>query len=585
MPFYYVYSLRKVNVGFCLVLVCCLCLFCTTSLAQRQHLPIGQDARLSKTVTLSASNIHLYELLKVLSESYGVDLRINPKELLSGVTLEVELQDTPLSDVMLNLTSLLSLQGYPLRWTIHKANPEPKYEIIPSAKYREMPIVFRKEAANRLKEQMDLMIQIAKVSPDERPQFIKQLTASMLNEGDDIAKQYLQPTDISLRYWDRIRFFDKLIPQESRQQLLEGNPIEIPISELTAEDKATLERTMGTGKQYVYKTESSGTTEARTNLEQSDLDALVQKGIAKVTTPHSLVFYLNDISTNQYRTYATVMAGYKYNTKRQGRSLFGIMGDGLRRRIYKRWVDFDGILSNPQKEDIEISTSGKINEAILQTDILKGLKHIKETTKISYLAILPDININDQEPLGKPKLLQLLKRYEKALPEYMYKWQGDTLLINYPTWYYGEIGGYSFLTLQELRDALNSKNLSKQLGGIFKVVNSLNQYQIAKLSRIYPFLQELSTWAPAQLFRRFPAILSLNGTTIDSTVIDYLKAEGIDLSRYPVDLKKSVVKIAINTHEWDGKSSVLIIFVAKDTLGKWIPVSALQLRSLSGSNQ
>lgn len=528
--------------------------------AQRQVLPINSDMRLLKPVTVKQSQLYLGELLEILSRLTSVNVKVKPEEPISGVTISTKLDNVPLHTVMLNISSLLSLRGYALRWSYDIEVASPQYQLTISARYREMSKALEEEITKAFVVQLKLMVQIAYTPPKDRMKYVKQVTEALSEPNETYAKNLLSESQITEDYWNRLRLFDRTVPANQLEALIQGQPYTVPFSKLNQDDQEWL-----------------------MSKEKDTKVTLTQDGVTKeiLNPPITSVSFLMKPNHGRNKEISKrLMFSIKSDYYNTGTSICSVKIDGMNAKIFQRWLSYDGVKSNPDKEQLRVSIKKPQEPQVMsarRNTLPDEFERLKFSPDLSYLAVLPEMDATSISPITNGTLLDYLKSYQKSPTYTMSKWQDDMLLVSYPVWFYGDDALYPYSVVKALKQATITKNGELSLDAFLKTVAPLSIHQAERLEKEFPGVSDIANWKPARLISQFPDLLTKNGIPLTPQLYDFFKQEFSANSHiFEFFSEKDTDKPFIRVSTYDlmlNKEKHKIVELQLNLAGRWLPVS------------
>ena len=397
---------------------------------------------------------------------------------------------------------------------------------------------------------MKVMFEIARMTPEERRRSADKLDKSLLNGNNYTGKNWIGHEEI----WQGLRAFQDSVKPEDQKKVLAGGAITVPMADLTEE-----------GRAYATKEASSVT--------------LTENGVAKPNIPDGMHFY------TQWRDEDTAPMFVIGNL---GGSA---LQEGLNIRQAASWLLQGDTKSNPaatqtikapEKPYPEPPTAEQLEKmaAAYQSPNDKmtfRLRQMAHEMPQSLIAQLPDSQrVDPGASYGKTvvEFLTASRRYDLPL---MWKWRGDTLLIEYPAWYLQQGQNIPYALWKPFAQAVaaSQEKDALPLPVVAKTIAPLSEAQWKHLLVDAPYLEPAGTLQGLfGLATRFPDMLRENGALITPALADDLAHTSPN--RYTAKpYKVTATALALRIRQKPSaqyKDLIEVSFEAQDQKKVWYPV-------------
>lgn len=385
------------------------------------------DPRLQKTVTLTAPRLYLGELLAEASKQTGVRISMDDHSLLSGTVVLVALRGQPLAETMNAIWSLLSHRKTQWEWQRYNSPEGYFYYLAPALTVSDTVEIFRRQTHQAFLNHAKVMLELAKMTPQERELHADEISKSLLATDKNAALALLKKPEV----WSSLRFFQEIATPEKQNDVLENGEVELPFSVLPK-----------TGKAFI-------------RYQVAHMGWEISSIVRKPTIPQYIGFTINDL-TNAGQFAPTLWLKYMEQPhpggsyRAEGVLDGHILEKGIAAQMNAQWLlegdqAQDDAAENqkvaaPDKPYPDAQTKDSLQwmypASNLQTDSMAlRLLQIAQATHFNLLAHLPDSHWFDPgEPYGKALRLTL-NAMRDSEAHLMRKWRQNTLLIEFPAWY------------------------------------------------------------------------------------------------------------------------------------------------------
>lgn len=231
------------------------------------------------------------------------------------------------------------------------------------------------------------------------------------------------------------------------------------------------------------------------------------------------------ISALNERTLCTnILIGHQ--GRMSGRGYFYNAAAGILTQTYLRWL-LPGDLSacDVDSKMLEAGVPFRNGEVWKVAPLLdRNLAQVAETAGISFLAIMPDRADPQMPALTGTKFGQYFAELGMKSPNLMHKWHHGILLLNYPTWFYGNETLCPYGVVKRLRNRL-LVNGELTLPDIAEATGKLDTDQINQLSKEFPvFRNSVSLAQFCAFYSRYPKSWSEQGVLLDQEMAAFLQS-------------------------------------------------------------
>lgn len=521
------------------------------------------DPRLNTLVTLSADRTHLGELLEMISSKTNVVLSIDENDSFSGVEITCDLKRLALADAMNSLISLLGSKNGAWEWKADTGQPPTRYYLRPTQAAHKLADRISRTMQAALEDQAAQMIPLAFVPLEERKVNVERYIASIARENPAYAKTYVVWGFETDQVWDGIRLFVDLLSVGQRMQVLRGETIDIPTRFLAEEDRQLALALEGA--------DSSGLSGWQ-GRPQEPVEAIRFQTLRSSADAH-------DTKVSSLEMYITFLG----KGRAGGRSYFGVLRSGLLPRTREDWI-LPGDVRTLDVETRPLMMLTPFNhENIWNSAPLLdyNIAQLAATESVSFMAVMPEYT-DSQQPtaLGRTPA-QYFAELDKVPLNLMHKWREGVLLINHPTWFYGDQAQYSYGVVKRLRDSLRKRGGYLSLEDVADLGAKLSVAQLNRLGKEFLALRSGGGMTPVCAFwNRYPASLNEQGVPVDLKMRTFLQAFK-PVSLWPTALKAKEQVTAIRIHEaiteWpEGKCATYSLQFTTSNQ-KWTDISVFRL--------
>ncbi len=507
------------------------------------------DPRLAQRVTLTEMRIPLGALLERLSAKTGVSLRMDTASNASGAMLLVVLHDQPLADT---LNSLYAFFGYRnARWEWHRSGEAGKYAyyFTQTQSSRDLTATWKQQAQEAFLNHAKVMFELARMTPEERKRSADKLTHSLLDCDDYTGKSWVNDEEI----WQALRAFQDSVKPEDQQKVLAGGEITVPMANLTRE-----------GKDFI--------------TEQASHTTFTVNGVPKPNVPEGVHFYTQWPAQN---TSPIFFAG-------DMSQMAGVaLQKGLNIRQSAWWLlegdtkthpaDMKPIRApeTPYPTPVSEAKLAEMAAAYRSRSDLVGfrLDQMAHEMPQSLIAHLPDSQrVDPGASYGKTPANFLLTTRQSDIP-IMWKWRGDTLLIEYPAWYLQQAQNIPYALWKPFAQTLAAHpgREALPLPVVAKTLAPLSEAQWKHLLVDAPFMEPARTLQGLfGLAVRFPDLLRENGAIVTPALAEDLRQT--KPNAYTKPFKVSDAAQALRIHQalsTDLKDQMMVAFEVQDVKKVW----------------
>jgi hypothetical protein len=459
-----------------------LCLFCPSGQCADTDGSItatarADDARMERKVSVSGERVPLGELLEELSAGTGVVVRINERDVLSGIPILVTLKEVALADAMNAIWSLLSYPKAPWRWEIEGIKGKYIYTLVPSFAAHQFSARLKAEIQRQFEEHAAVMLQIAQLSPEERKTRIKDMTHSVLLAGDGYAKAWIADE----LPWAGLRTFAQSVsPDEMAQVLRSEKQVTLPISKMSEEGRAFVKSAMARAHSSVTGQDGVVTIPP----EPENITIVTGAFLGEVTIAPGLYIYLNGAGLS-YMGGPALDLGVQNSLGKQWQLPGDAEDDALETRSLTKPV-------NEPRQPVADPTQGGLNETYA---ISLGLQQLAAATPLSVLALLPD---GQGQAPGAPYGMTAKAYLDsmKVQSKVNRKWRAHVLLLCNPLRLLSEDVNVPYRCLKHLTHSGVRRTNFLSLADLAEIQATLTNRQLAIASKHYSVLRYVKQFAP-----------------------------------------------------------------------------------------
>jgi hypothetical protein len=423
------------------------------------------DARLERRLSIAEPRIYIGDLLRRLSKETGIDIAADENDGASDIEIAAFLNQAPIGEVMNSVWSLVSYKGAIWHWARTGDAGTFKYVLTRPSSARTYSQRLQREIQDDFEKQASVMLEAAKLSPEERKKCVSRMTESMFQDDDEVAKSLLS----SGRLWNGLSTFgDSLSPDQKLAVLRGKESIRIPVGQLSEQ-----------GRAFVHSTWADSNSTMR-----------LQDGSTKPVPEPAFVMFESSRGGKQIEPTLYIhlegIGGYGY--------LGGTpMHNGLRKILLKRWIMSDDGLGNPS-EQIEVSKASGSGEPVKGHFLERRFGELAKSVPFSILARLPAFQDDDPGRLANGNVGEILRRLSEDPFCLDHKWRSGMLLISYPTWFLDETKTVPLVIAREIkRREVNGGGLLTA-DDLFWAATKLSSEQLQSLSRELQELGHVAFW-------------------------------------------------------------------------------------------
>lgn len=433
------------------------------------------DTRLDKTIEIKPQRLYLAELLHQLSEQTGVTIDTDEREYLSGMPLFVSFDKEKLSDVMNSLWSFLSYKKAAWYWLRQGKAGRYTYYLYPSPDSKELNRRFEKEAQQAFEHLGAVMLEMAKMTPEERKKSVDKLASAFLGESA-IAKGHV--VDIMNReagMWAGLKIFTDSLSQEQQDSVMrEHQRVTLPVSRLSPQGQAFVHALWVENEAYNILPDGS---KIRTTEPKEISFTTLPDSNPKPVSPSLFIAFGGDAGST--------IGG-------------GGLEWGMTRFLNEEWMLAEDkrdspvssrIVKAPEREQPKSEEENMDNASRL---LEYRLRQMAEGAPLSLIVLLP---LRHSNYPGAP-YKSTVKSYLDLMAEHHYlmeKWRGNISLLADPAWFRNT---YTYVPYAYIKTLTSS-------GG-----KGRHYLSVVQLSEIY---SKCSYEQLSVLSSRFPAIKGAHG--------------------------------------------------------------------------
>jgi len=435
-----------------------------------------KDVRLSKKVSFSFDRISLYQFAGEISKQSGISIYLDPQDLAGSVPLCVNVRDLPVSELMNDISSLVSFRKVQFKWNQVHIDDEYRYKL-DTQDFKKLPDLMMEQARKLFRIQYDVVGQMAMASPQKRSQFKAKFAKAMLSKTTDAAQSYLESSPHNSAWWGSVKYLYESLTDQQRDAMFGGTPVVIPYEAVPREQQ---ERLLNLLPLPTVKTDT---------------------GVTIPQIPQEMVFRYEEKMADRQRKLLVprilmeFISGAKYedatHTSMLATCVVGFSGRGLKERLQAEWL-FPGEKRDCAHDETTLEKYDEKEAAdfAYAEPLERSMVAVSKCSGVSFLAALPDagLRIDLARRMKIPvKKIHDVRNEVELNPEIdvMSKWRGDTLLINYPEWFYGEDALYPPTLLDEARIE-RAKTGYVSFPTIAKGARNLNSIQMKRIRREFP---------------------------------------------------------------------------------------------------
>lgn len=463
------------------------------------------DPRLNVPMNFDADRMYLGEALEKISAQTGVMVAVPFNDPSSGIRITCHLKNVTLASFM---DSVCSLVGYSkATWQITKEASQQRisYLLLPTDAWRTLPDHLNREADQAAAKLWNLFLKFSTMSPLERQANKNEFKQALLQDNDDIANSYLEDTPFKNQFWSRFGLVATELSAAQQEQLQQGATISIPINHLTKEHQDLISPYLG----HPFT---------------------IKEGVrVDLPPPDTLVFYFSRQAGNQKRLMRDLYIGVTSGSEGDftGSGTMAPMEIGLKLRLYNSWL-LPGDLRNAAQETDLLSTLPQLPaesfwKRVPSFDLL--LTEFADAQNASYIAIVPE-DTSDSTTLSVGKPIKQCFEDLRLRTGLMHKWRNGVLLLNYPSWFYGDDGLYPYDIVKRLRENSRRRNDGRplMLAEIADPIITLNDAQMKRLAKEFPQVEYNKTMRPIFVFyKKYPHTHSEDGMAVDLNMLSVMQ--------------------------------------------------------------
>lgn len=412
------------------------------------------DTRLAHTVTYSAPQVYVGELLEEFSRQTGVTVKPgDPRDGAADFRIDVTLSNVLLRDAMSALWGLMSYRGAEWDWRPRNTPNGVEYELLRPPTARSFPARLAELPEIEFEAYANRMFQAAPLSPKERAK-----------SDDPIIRQLAAAESV----WNGIRTFTDNVPPEKQLRVLRGEALRIPVDQLSA-----------SGLDYV-KNERAVNDQARQKF-----------GLPPSTDPLPTWVEFTRASGSPFATPSLflILEG------RGGNAVLGgvPLGKQFNDELKKMWMLPGDEESDPGESRLvqppQPPDKPTPNE---RPDLRRRLAQVGKAAPLSFLALTPEHTQDPGSPYGGT-VGAFLDKAQGVGSFTPHKWRRGILLVTHPTWFFDAFGNVPWAVMKQLHAA------EKRNGGVLTlpdlwVTADLAPSQLEVLSCSFPEAANLWEW-------------------------------------------------------------------------------------------
>ncbi len=505
---------------------------------------ILSDKRLQKKITLASERILLYDLIQKMSAQTGVSLKLDSSQRASSTPICIHVHDMELANLMNCISSLLSYQQVQFRWITEVKNDSPTYQL-DTAGYDGINTKMLAESRDLFRQQLILLKKMASLKPEERLAYKSDFARSMIDDNNEAASSNLVSNKLNNANWNSLLYFFQLTKDSDWDGNLQGNPMFIPIDSVPDNIRAGILAQLPNG--------------ILTNEKGQVVDNPL-KGVE--------FRYMERIEGRKVLM-PQIRMGMKRAHGENSINIVGRTGRGLKNRIQKSWL-FPGETHHSKLEEI---SADKYDDKMgarysFAHRLEKELLIAAQCTQTNFLSLLPE-NARDLGIYPKNKNIgMIVDALYSENSDMISKWRGETLLLNYPEWFYGDDALFpaSLLIAAQLD---KHKNGFISLPALIEFSTHLNAEQKKRASEEYTELIQSQEFEKLGLiYKQFPRIYSNGGILVEPDIEHSLLNTSMSLKNEPHDRSLQIRLRDIKTKE-NGREEYALIYQVKEGLGGW----------------
>ena len=519
----------------------------------------AEDKRLEKPITINGKRLYLTELLHRLSLQTGVNVTISDQDAASGVQITCHCENVPLGDVLDGLYGLVSNRNGEWLWR-RGGHPGAFNYVLSEPTYaRERTARLRDYAETALENYINVIIEFAEMSPEERQRNKRRLKQAISADDDTLVERLLAGKN----RWNAVRLFAATVPPEERLMLLRnGKKFTVTVSDLPPQTQELL--------RIVFASFHSGTV-------------LSDGTVVPDPEPKTLTYSANSVNgvDRALLPNVCVTLGDNSTVTFMGSSY---LEEGIFAAIKKMWMLPSDTADNFASQRIVTANTPETIEALHDVTLANGktlhlssfphsletrLTQLSQGSALSTLILLPTVQSQDFGTPVSQSVQAYLSKIGKDPIRPITKWRNGLLLVNYAGWFLEDdtVVAYSLI-----RQYLRSKDGVIQLVDLAKLMSSITDEQTRRLAEDFPVLQAALKMRPLfALYKQFPSIISLDGTRLDGQMIAALNMLPHDtLPEAIANGTATALRLSQKQTRIHERTSVLIRLEGL-VLNKWMP--------------
>jgi hypothetical protein len=503
------------------------------------------DTRLELPVSITRRNTRIGEVVELLSQQTGVPINVHSQDTMSGTPITIHCSKVPLIDVMNALWSITSNKEGRMLWIRSTGEAGYRYEFAESAHVKNRAMQRRAFATQALINHALVMIELAKMTPEQREGNKRRITESLFMDDDYWA-------DALVAYegtWDNVRLLDAAMPRQTLIKLMRGEIAPtIEIETLAPSAQPLAKRILTSGK-----------TMTRHNDGPWE----------EVPPPTSLQFYTAPGAEDVLQMSPAVFLRFAMGAK----SLVGgyALDSGIRTVIRKAWMmpgdSPESSLSNkivgpeiqektPQVGD-PVEVRGRLVARRPPKAIELRLIQTAQGAGISMIAILPRKQDTDPgDPVNRP-VQDILEKTGKSSLRPIYKARDGFLMVCYPSWFLEDDKAIPYSLVKK---HLRGKDGLIPLVNMASLMSAITDAQAKELALDYPAIEAAMELRPLfRLYSKFPQIITSAGLQLNPRIMEQIMAVP-KLAAKPglVDGTATALRLVQINVEADGLHSIAI---------------------------